>query len=257
MTRCLFLASFVLAGCGASGPLVRDAPGTDPPVGYPDHSVEQIVTAVAASVAPVLSVAADGRLTATTPEGTNEATFSLRTRLADSTAVTVRAATLGLEAGRALVTPDSVFLSNRLAREFVVGPASAADRLVPGLGVDGRAARAALGLLVPEAGVAWSLVAENGRYRLSGRVEGASRSYVVDPSVWRVVSVTEFDADGRERGRQSAEAFDTVDGVVLPRRVTLDGQGARIELEHRRLVVNPDDLRIRFRRPDDYEVIRL
>ncbi len=54
---------------------------------------------------------------------------------------------------------------------------------------------------------------------------------------------------------QEAEAFDTVEGVVLPRRVRLQGGGTTIQLEHRRLVVNPTDLRLRFSRPSDYEVI--
>ena len=107
--------------------------------------------------------------------------------------------------------------------------------------------------------MAWSLLAEDGRYRLTGRLPGGagSRSYVVDPAIWRVVSVTEFGADGRQRGTQTAEAFDTVDGVVMPRRVRLEGEGQTLELEHRRIVLDPDDLRVRFTRPEGYDEIRV
>ncbi len=45
-----FLLALVVAGCGPTGPLVRDAP-TGTAAGYPDHSVETIVGSVAASLA--------------------------------------------------------------------------------------------------------------------------------------------------------------------------------------------------------------
>ena len=252
MSRLALLLLFApLAGC-VTGALVRDAPDLEAAAGYPDHSAEQIVAAVEASVEAVRSVSADGDLSFTSPGESQTATFSLRARLADSASVTVRGP-LGVVAGQGLVTPDSVFFVNRLSREFVLGPLSAAERVVPGASVDGRAVRAALGLLSPERGVAWSVQPENGSYRLSGRLPGGtSRSYVVDPAVWRVTGVVVFDGEGRESGSQTAEAFDTVDGVVLPRRVRLEQDGTVVVLEHRRLAVDPDDLRIRFRRPDDY-----
>lgn len=251
----LALLALVVAGC-TPGPLVVDAPTGETPSGYPNHTVEQIVTAVAASVAPVRSVAADGDLAITMNGDANEASFSLRSRLADSTAVTVRGP-LGIEVGRALVTADSVFVIDRLNDVFLLGPLSAADRVVPGASVDGRIARAALGLLVPEADVAWTLSAVDGAYRLAGRTGGVAREYTVDPALWRVVRVREYDAGGRQAGLQEAEAFDTVDGVVLPRRVRLEGAGTVIEVEHRRLVVNPADLRIRFTRPEGYETVEI
>lgn len=253
-----FLAAalaIVAAGCGPTGPLVRDAPEPGGAVGYPNHSVEQVVAQVAASVAPITSVAADGDARIEREGDGQSATFSLRSRLGDSTTVVLRGP-LGIEGGRGLVTADSVFVVNRLAREVLIGPLTVADEVVPGASEDGRIARAALGLLVPEADVAWSLSAADGRYQLTGRLPGAaaSRSYTVDPALWRVVRVVEFGPDGRQTGVQTAEAFDTVEGAVLPRRVRIEGAGTVVELEHRRLVVNPTDLRLRFEIPDDYPV---
>ena len=243
----------VAAGCGPSGPLVRDAPEGATPTGYPDHSVEQIVRAVEASVAPVLSAAADGDLSVDGPDGSQSASFSLRARLADSVTVVVRGP-LGVVAGRGLATPDSFYAADRIHRQLAYGPASAAERYVPGAGSSERIARAALGLLVPEPDVAWSQTARDGRYRLVGRLpSGAAREYTVDPALWRVVRVREFDRAGRSAGLFEAEAFDTVEGVVLPRRVRLEGGGTTLTLEHRRLVVNPADLRLRFERPEGYE----
>jgi len=254
----LFVAALAVlaSGCGPTGPLVRDAPEAGGPTGYPNHSVEQIVAAVAASVAPVTHVAADGDLRFERDGDGQSASFSLRARLADSATVVVRGP-LGIEGGRGLLTPDSVVVVNRLAREVLIGPLALADQVVPGASVDGRIARAVLGLLVPETDVAWTLTAADGVYLLTGRVSDAgSRSYTVDPSLWRVTRVVEFGPDGRQSGLQAVEAFDTVDGVVLPRKVRIEGAGTVVELEHRRLVVNPADLRLRFSIPDDYPVYR-
>ncbi len=166
---------------------------------------------------------------------------------------------LGITVGRGLVTADSAFLANQLQDEFVLGPLSAADGIVPGASRDGRVIRAALGLLVPEADVAWTRTAQDDLYVLTGRLPGGvgSRSYTVDPAIWRVVRVVDFAPDGAQVGSQTAQAFDTVDGVVLPRRVRLEGADTVIELEHRRLVVNPPDLRLRFVRPEGYQVVEI
>lgn len=257
MVRSLLVLCVLLAGCLPRGPLVRDAPEGEA-AGYPNHSVDQIVGAVRQSVAPVTHLAADGDLSFTSPQESQSATFSLRARLADSVTVVVRGP-LGIEGGRALLTADSVFVINKLSDQFLLGPLSAADAIVPGASIDGRIARAALGLLVPDPDVAWSLTATGGTYQLTGRLaDGAgSRAYTIDPAIWRVVRVIEFDASGRQVGMQSVEAFDTVDGVVLPRQVHLEGSGTTIDLTHRRLVVNPDDLRLRFVRPQGYEVIEV
>lgn len=252
------LAAIALVGAGCShGPLVTNAPEAATPSGYPNHTVPEILAAIEASVAPVRSVAADGDLSIRSDDDSQSATFSLRARLADSLTVVVRGP-LGIEGGRGLVTPDSFFAADRINRQLLLGPVGAADRYVPGAGSSERVARAALGLLVPEADVAWTLTPLDGQYRLVGSVTGVgAREYLVDPGLWRVVRVREFDADGRQAGSQTAEAFDTVDGVVLPRRVRLDGAGTVVEVEHRRLTVNPPDLRLRFERPEGYEVVEI
>ena len=252
----LLLASLALGACSA-GPLVRDAPVGEA-AGYPDHPVEQIVAEVRASVAPVLSAAADGDFSVTQADGSDQsASFSLRTRLSDSTTVVVRGP-LGISVARALVTADSVFVANQLQDELLLGPLSAADRFVPGASEDARVVRAALGILVPEPGVSWTRTAQDGAYQLTGRLPGgSSRAYTIDPAIWRVTRVVEFGPDGRQAGLQEASTWDTVDGVVLPRRVRLEGAGTTVELEHSRLQVNPPDLRLRFVRPEGYEVIRV
>lgn len=251
--------ALVATGC-SRGPLVTDAPEPVTAVGYPSHTRQQIVAAVAAAVAPVRSVAADGRVAVASTRIDQDASFILRARFegrrTDSLTVVVRGP-LGIEGGRGVVTADSVLAVDRINRVLYVGPASAAERYIPGGGSPEAAARVVLGLLVPEAAVAWEVRPENNRYTLRGRLPGGTtREYTVDPALWRVVSVREYDAAGALRGQQDVSDFDRVDGVPMPRRVHVSGSGVEVTFEHRNLRVNPDDLRLTFSRPD-YRVVRL
>jgi hypothetical protein len=251
-----FLVVLVASGC-AHGPLVREEPVGDVDADYPSHTSVQISERVAASVAPALSMAADGDIRIVSPRLNQNASFSLRARLRDSLTVVVRGP-FGIEGGRGLVTPVAFEAVDRINRVLYRGPVSAADRYVPGAGSSERIARAALGLLVPEAEVRWTVTPANDLYTLRGRLAGGTvREYVVDPRLWRVVRVREFDAEGRAAGSQTFEAFDTVDGLVLPRRVVLEGDGTEITLEHRRLVLNPPDLRLRYARPEGYRLVEI
>lgn len=259
--RLALLSALALAATGCShGPLVTDAPTPVAAVGYPSHSQQQIIAAVAAAVAPVRSVAADGQVDIASSRIDQEASFSLRARLvgraSDSLTVVIRGP-FGIEGGRGVVTGDSVLAADRINRVLYVGPASAAERYVPGGSSPEAAARVVLGLLVPEADVAWEVRPENNRYTLRGRLPGGTtREYTVDPGLWRVVAVREFDASGALRGQQDVSDFDLVGGVAMPRRVHVSGAGVEVTFEHRRLVVNPDDLRLAFNRPD-YRVVEI
>ncbi len=258
MSRFLLLALAVaITGCSHRAVVV---PPAATPAGYPSHSLDQIVTAVAASVAPVRSASSDGQVTIRSGRIDQDATFSLRARLegrrTDSVTVVIRGP-FGIEGGRGVVTADSVLAADRINRVLYVGPAAAAERYVPGGATPAAAARVALGLLVPERDIVWDVRPDNGRYTLTGRFPGGTRrTYTVDPALWRVVAVREYDAAGAIRAQQDASEFELVGGIAMPRRVHVAGAGSEVTFEHRRLAVNPDDLRLTFSRPD-YRVVRL
>ncbi len=260
MTRPALLLALALAATGCAHRPTDALPTPAVPVGYPAHTSAQIVAAVAAAVAPVRSASADGRVTIVSGRLNQDATFSLRARLtgqrADSLTVVVRGP-LGIEGGRGLVTADSLFGVDRLNRVLYLGPASAAERYVPGAGSPAAAARAVLGLLVPEASVAWTVQATAGQYVLTGVLPaGVRRVYTVDPALWRVVAVREYDRAGALSGQQDVSDFAVVDGVPMPRRVHVAAAGSEVTFEHSRLALNPPELRLAFSRPD-YRVSRL
>lgn len=250
------LALLVLSGC-AHGPLVQDEPVVELPSGYPNHSATQIITAVAASVAPMRTMAADGDIKIASPKINQSASFSARSRLMDSLTVVLRGP-FNIEGGRGLVTPQAFVAADKINRVLYVGPVTAANRYVPGAGSSERISRALFGLLVPEPSVTWTITPANNRYTLRGRLPGGTvREYVVDPGYWRVTSVRELTASGEVTGSQTFSAFDTVDGYVLPRRVVLKSSDTEVTLEHKRLVPNPLDLRLRFVRPEGYRLVEI
>lgn len=253
---CLAALALGLAACSNGGPIVEDAPDRTTPDAFPDHSLPAIRQSVAVSLGQVRSYAADGRVRIVTPDREDDATFSLRSRLADSSTVKVRGP-LGIEVARAVVTPDSFVAFNKFADQLLVGRVEVAERYVPGTGSSEVLSRALAGLLVPD-GAMWSVTPGDSLYTLvSRRDDGTRRVLVVDPAIWRVVQAQEIDASNSVVADQVFSEFDTVEGVVMPRRVVLTApdQGVRITLEHRRLVLNPEDLRLQFRRPSDAEVV--
>lgn len=266
MTRLIatVLALVVLGGC-SRGPLVRDAPDAGPARGFPDHTAPQIVAAIAASAGRVQAAAVDGRIDFVQGETSEDATFSLRARFAglpsDSVTLVVRGP-LGIEGARGVVTTDSLLAADRLHRTLYVGPVGAVERYVPGVGSPAQLARAALGLLVPDATAAWTVTPTQTptetRYVLRAPLpNGAVREITVDPALWRVVRVRDLGDGGTVLGLQEVSDFDQVDGVVVPRRVRAAGGGVEVRLEHRSITLDPDDLRLRFRRPDGYETVPL
>lgn len=256
--RALLIAVTALVSACSSGPLVRDAPEAETAAGYPNHTAPQILAAIDASVIPVRTVKSDGNLSISSPSMNQDAGYSLRSELADSTTAVLRGP-FGIIAARALLTPRSFIGLDQLNRRLYEGPVSAAERYVPGAASSERGARSLFGLIAPEPEIEWRVTAGNDLYQLVGTTQGGTtRTYVIDPGLWRVVSVKEVNRSGEVVGSQTFEAFDTVSGVVMPRRVVLRAGENTIILEHRSLEPNPADLQLRFTRPSSgYEVIRL
>ena len=250
----LLLVALVLAGC-SRGPLVEDAPAGGPVAGFPNHTAGQIYDLVAASLRPIEAYRSEARFEATGPGRDLSASAGLRARLSDTLLAVVRGP-LGIEGGRALLTRDSLFAIDRLNGRLYVGGVRAAERYVPVDGLSGRLARILLSLEPPPVDRDWRLRAQAGRYVLA-TPDGAEQ-WTVDPRIWRVTEVVERAADGRRLVR-TYDAFDQVDGVVVPRRVVLASpdDGAQVTIEHREVTINPPGLDFPFRPSGDAEVVRI
>ena len=254
MRRFVPLAALaVLAGACTPARIVTDATPGDA-AGYPNHSAAQIVAAMRSSMGRVHSYRAESRMEAERGARSFDLSASVRARLSDTLLAVIRGP-LGIEGGRALVTPDSFLAIDRLNGRLYVGRVQSAERYVPGAGTPGRLARTLLGMEIPAVGPGWTVRPAGGRYLMVGP---DGQTWTIDPRFWRATSVAETAPDGRRFSRTYAD-FATVDGVVVPRRVVLvsPADSARLAFEHRTVTVNPADLRLSFSPPGDATVVRI
>jgi hypothetical protein len=253
--RPLLLGLILLtAGC-APGPLVVSPPDLEVPAEFPQHSARQIIALMSAAPVQVTSFRSEARLATTSPGESQNATASIYDRN-DSLLAIVRGP-MGIEAGRWLVTRDSFYFHDRIQNRLYFGPVEAASAFIPGAVSFDEIVATFIGLVLPEPEIEWTVRADDRYYYLED--PDVSRTFVIDPAVWRAVRYEERQP-GRSLARQLRlfSEFDTVDGLVLPRRVELQSpvEGTGAVIEHVRLSLNVDNPPIRFN-PVGAERIRL
>ena len=242
--RYFFLLLFVVvwSACGGSR---RAALPEETPALFPNHSAPQIVRAMAAHADTIRSYSGKASVQITSERERQSFTMNVNHRAEDRLAATMTVGP-GIGVARALVTPDSFFVYDRIKKRlYFNGLASvqnalpipvAFDDLMPNL----------LGLVRPAAGVAWQVEADTVLYTLTspdGRVR-----FRVDPRIWRTRSIEFLDVFGRVTERRLFDRFDLFEGLYLPRRLIferpLDRQ--QFSLYFRSLDLNPTSLDLRF-----------
>lgn len=246
----LLAALLAVAGCASSravAPLDADLPEA-----FPNHSLTQIGAALASAGDTLSSFRARASLAVNAPDQSGSFSSDVRARRGDSLYLTISPG-LGIEAVRALVTPDSVFVYDRLKNRVTYGAvAEAGDLLAFPLESDALF-RNLLGLVVPDRAVAWNVEADSAHYVL--RSPDGAEMYVVDPSIWRVVRYEQRDAAGALLEERTFSDFDRIDGTVVARRVVFrrPPRETTAALFYRDLDLNPDALAFPFRVSDSAE----
>jgi hypothetical protein len=242
MVRRAFLP--VLAGAllvfGCAGPrpaLERSLPGA-----FPNHSAQQIRDQLLAPLDTLHAFRARSSLVIRAPENSGSFSAEMHDRRGDSLYVSISPG-LGIEAARALVTPDSFFFYDRLKNHVLYGPLSEASGLLPEPFASEDLFDNLLGLPAPEAGIDWLVEADDEHYYL--RDSGGRSLYVIDAALWRVIRFEQRDASGKLTERRIFSEFAEFDGVVLPRRLVFERpQDDRMaSVYYRSLRLNPVNLR--------------
>jgi hypothetical protein len=246
----LILPVLLLSAC-APRPIEAPEPVAPGEGVYPHHDAGQILAAMelVASRDTIVAFASQARLALRSPEQNADGTAVLRQRGADTLWASIRGP-LNLEVARALVTPDSFLVHDRLRNQLVVGPAAAAQQLIPGPRDLDEALVALTGTLLPDLAAHWFvnaaaldgtpvywLTSPDGRTRLA-----------VDPTVWRVRRFDRLGPAGQVVDRRRYADFEVVAGRVLPLTVELSNPAADVfvTIEHRRLTLNPAELAFPF-----------
>lgn len=232
------LFAFWTSGCGPKPPA---NPRTELPNAFPNHTAENIQTQIRLTSDTLTSFKAKASLSIESPQRSGRFSADVHDRRGDSLYLAISPG-LGIEAARALVTPDSFFLYNRIEKKLLYGSLDAAGEALPVVLTGDDVFRNLLGLVVPEPDVDWVLDADAAFYYL--RDPEGLRMYKIDPALWRVVRYEERAPSGELVEERVFDKFDTFDGVYLPRSVVLrrPAEASSASLYYRSLDLNPPAL---------------
>lgn len=232
----------ILYGCRTSRvPLERDVPDA-----FPNHTTGQILALLNGMDGPISAFTARASVAIRSDGDGMQFAASMNARKNDSLYVTMSPG-LGIEAARALVTPDSFFFYDRIKNRLTYGRIDEASEILPQPFASANLFENLLGLVDPTADTRWEVSSDTTYYYLHDR--SAMQTYVVDPAFWRVVRYEQTGSDGHLIETRTFSEFDEFGDTVLPRRLVFDrpADGQRASIYYRDLTLNPD--RLEFEMP--------
>lgn len=246
MTRAflLLLCGGLLAVAGCAGPRTATEARRDLPAGFPNHSATAIQRHLLEGTDSLQAFRAKASLTVNSPDQRGSFSAQISHRRDDSLYMTLSPG-LGIEAARILVTPDSFYVYNRIEKQLTYGAVRDAQAVLPAaLTVDDLFANLT-GTLVPSLNREWNVEADSSYYHLTSGL----RSYVVDPTTWRVVRYVKRSPSGEVVEERRFSEFDRFGSLYLPRRIIFrrPADDTNAVLYYRDLTLNPKRLQFDLR----------
>lgn len=238
LCTCL-VAVFFVAGCASTRDISEPAPGL--PEGFPNHSLADVRQNIALTSDSLISFSGRASFSVNSPAQSGSFSANVRARDNDSVFLSISPG-FGIEAARALVTPDSFYLYDRIRNELTYGSVEDAggilgvpvgnEDLFPNL----------LGIIFPEPGADWTLTSQDSLYYAID--PAGQRAYTIDPAYWRVIRYEERAPSGALVEERTFSEFDRFEGVYLPRRITFRRplDESRASLYYREIDLNPKSL---------------
>lgn len=207
---------------------------------FPNHSADQIRGQILRTTDTLHSYTAKARVTVKSPDENRTFNAVVHHRRADS--LFMRVSLFGIEGGRVLLTPDSVFFYDTRKAVLRAGPLEDVQEFFPVPVSSADFFRTMLGLVAPDPSTAWSLQADSTLYYVSNSTD--RRRYTVDPTRWRVVRYEERSANGTVVRKQLFSDFRSVNGVLLPSRVIFQrpANDLRAAVRYQEMTLNPSSL---------------
>lgn len=225
-----------LLGCSSStstrAPSMPDA--------FPSHSVDQIQTLLQQPSDTLTRFSAKARVAVKTPS--NDRSFNAQIRQEKADSLFMRASLFGIEGGRMLLTPDSIFFYDSRQNSLRAGPVAQAQKLFPVPVASGQVFANMLGLVSPSPATDWTVTADSAHYYLSDATE--RQQWTVDPRHWRVVRYTKTDGNGTVVEERRFSDFKAAQGVMLPHRVVFSRpeENLKATIDYNQIQLNPSGL---------------
>lgn len=233
------LVGLTLGLLGCAGSSTTTAPGALPSA-FPDHSANEIRSALQRPADTLERFSAKARVTVRTPNKNRSFNANIRQERADS--LFMRFSLFGFEGGRMLMTPDSVFVYDSRKHTLRVGPIADAQAFLPAPVASGEVFANLLGLVTPDDRTNWTVTADSTHYYLSNPSE--TQRWTVDPRRWRVVHYKRRSTEGDVLEVRTFSNFKQVQGLSLPHSVTFRRpvDDALARLDYRSIALNPSGL---------------
>ncbi len=250
ISYCLVL--LVLSSCGGTKSMVI----TDElPSNFPDHSLTQILNSMDAGADSLHSFTAKASISVRSPGESLSFSSDMSHRRSDSLYMTIKPA-LGIEAARALVTPDSFFVYDRIKKKLYYGDIDKAGEYLPGPMSDDDVFGSLLGL--PDLNDRdWQVSADSAHYFLTDTVN--FERYTIDPRIWRVTRFDKTNSANEVIEYMTYSDFDRLDGFILPRKMVyehFEGEKAA-SIYYRSMDLNPSSLSMNFTASDSADPINV
>ena len=244
------LVAVSIGGCARTRPFTPAE--AELPSAFPDHTLEQIQAQVRISGSDLQSMRARAALTLASPERSGRFSAEIREAGGDSLYMSISPG-LGIEAIRVLVTPDSVFVYDRLDNRVRYGSSEEAAAVMPVPLSGEELARSLAGRVAPSTDVDWKIESDSAHYHLI-HPAGTER-YVIDPAFWRVIRYERRTANDQLIEERIFESYSDVEGHILPQRLVfrLPREEATVVLTYRDVDPNPGDLSFDLRVSDSAE----
>ena len=235
----LVLIIGLVAGCVTSNP-TRSSTGSLPDQ-FPHHTAADILERLPAYPVSMNRLYAEARIALSSPEESGRFTAKIDYLHPESLLVRVTFP-LGVEGARVLVTTDSAWVYDRIEKIVWTGSPERVAGMLPGAVAGLHLVELATGFEQPNRDGSWHVDTDSTLYLLTS-TNGRLR-YTIDPSLWRVVAIKEWDADGTLLEQRWYSDFIAVHGEILPRRMALSrpGENMRISMAWHRIELQPDHL---------------
>ncbi len=237
MRRLLALVPLILGLTACTGAREAALPTPD---GFPNHSAEEIIARLPVPDSLWSSFTGDLSVAYSVPGDRGTLNARIAYRRADSVLIRFRAP-LGIEVSRALVTPDSMFVYDRLEKKLFYGLRGVAERMLP-IGFWRSDIAAAVFGYDDLSGERWTVSLDDQYYVL--RNLDNTRQVIVDPKRWRIIAADRRDATGTVLEQRRFTDFERTEGRYLPRRIVTSrpNEEVRASISIRRIRPDPEEL---------------
>ena len=227
------------AGCMSSNP-ARTSSGSLPDR-FPHHTAADILERLPAYPASMNRLYAEARIALSSPEESGRFTAKIDYLHPESLLVRVTFP-LGVEGARVLVTADSAWVYDRIEKVVWTGSPERVAEMLPGAVAGLHLVELAMGFEQPNRDGSWHVDTDSTLYLLTST--DRRLRYTIDPSLWRVVAIKEWDAEGTLLEQRWYSDFTEVQGETLPRRMALSrpSENMRISMAWHRVELQPEHL---------------